>query len=100
AAHSSAATMPSVAARRFAQARTVARRSVIAASLLVELPAEPAQEARQADQHEGAGGDEEPGLEIAAEGEPLERLGVAVVVGEIAELREQQREVPAGEEQE
>src|SRR5690606_35658675 len=71
----------------------------IAASLLVEFAAEPAQEARQADQHEGAGGDEEAGLEIAAENEPLERLGVAVVVGEIAELREQQREVPPGEEQ-
>ena len=67
---------------------------VLAAKAAVEA----AQEAWQPQQREPASGAEEGDLEVLREEVPRDRLGSAVVIGEVAELREQRREVPAGDE--
>src|SRR3546814_81177 len=58
--------------------------------LPLEFGAKTPEEARQTQQGEPAGHDQERHLQVAAEGEPCERLGAGIAVGEIAKLGEEQ----------
>src|SRR3546814_7960238 len=58
------------------------------------------QEARDPHQHHAEHGGDEGTLQVLGESDPADRVRLAVVIGKIGELREQESHVPARKEQE